>query len=68
MAMETDIVRSDNEQFWNEIKRMLEQLFKSLLARLSPRAQKAIKTVASKVYRNRIAGKSRVEKMVLLKK
>lgn len=62
MAMETDIVRSDNEQFWNEIKRILEQLFKSLLARLSPRAQKAIKTVASKVYRNQIAGKSRVEK------
>ena len=61
MAMETDIVRSDNEQFWNEIKRILEQLFKSLFAKLSPKAQRAIKKATSKVYRDRIAGKSRVE-------
>lgn len=66
MAMETDIVRSDNEKVFEELKRLLLSLFKSLAYKiynsLSPRAKRVIKSAIDKTYRNRVARKSRVLK------
>ena len=54
MAMETDIVRSDNEKVFEELKRLLLSLFKSLAYKiynsLSPRAKRVIKSAIDKTY------------------